>query len=110
MEPTSSRPLDYGAFISLVALEDGNKALNFLTRSKLRFPNNPMILNNLAVAYAYNGDIREASTQLNQVNSIRLPEDKQPVITATKGLIAYRKGDIESGRKFYFDAIEKLTK
>ena len=60
MEPFSIRPLDYGAFISLVALEDGEKALTFLEQSVLKKPNDPTTLNNLAVAHAYIGDIEQS--------------------------------------------------
>ena len=105
MEPTSSMPLTFGAFISLVALENGHKALTFLERAAVRIPNDPMVINNQAVAYAYIGDIEKATTSLNQLNSMQLPKDRKAVQVATNGLIEYRRGEFSKGRDLYIDAI-----
>ena len=53
--------------------------------------------------------LNKADIQLNRINFKQLPERMQPVFNATKGLIAYRKGEIDKGRAFYFDAIQNAN-
>ncbi len=106
MEPTSLMPLVFGAFISLVALENGDKALTFLDRAAVRIPNDPMVINNQVVAYAYIGDIEKATKKLNQLNSMQLPKNRKAVQIATNGLVEYRRGEFSKGRDLYIDAIK----
>lgn len=107
MEPTSSRPLDCGAFISLVALEDGDKGLFFMEKIKMLKPDDQMIRNNMAVAFAYKGDVEKASKLGSTLNLSRAAEHKQPTYIATTGLIEYRKGSIKKGRILYLDAAQR---
>ena len=106
MEPTSSRPLIFGVFISLVALEDGDKAIYFMEKVQQLKPSDYMVTNNLVVAHAYKGDIKQALDISKNLNLSQAAKDKKPVYLATKGLVAYRTHDLGNGRNLYFDAIK----
>ena len=106
MEPTSSRPLTLGTFISLVALEDSEKAIFFMEKARQLNPSDQMIVNNLVVAHAYKGDINKASQLSNDLSLSKVAKNSKPIYIATKGLLAYRMNDFEKGRDLYLSAIK----
>lgn len=106
-DPTSTRPLIMGSFIADVAMEDGFAAADFCERASLIAPNEHWIQNNLAVAYAYAGDLdlaREHSLRSQQVHD--LTPAAKAVRVATKGLIAYRAGNPAEGFLAYAEALQ----
>ena len=110
MEPTSSRPLLNGAFTALVALEDGKQAINFLKKAEVLVSNDPTVFNNMAIAYAYCGKLDDAQRELIHAENIykrthNSLELSLSMLTATKGLLAYRNGRIEEARNLYLEAV-----
>jgi len=70
-------------------------------------PNDPTFLNNLAYTYALDGKIEEAETKLGQLEK-QTKEDADEITVcrkATKGLVAFKKKDVERGRSLYQEAI-----
>ncbi len=106
MEPTSTRPLALGGFVAEVALEDGVSAKEFFLRAQVLAPNDSWANNNLAVALAYCGELDEAEFYLDKNDHQHLTDRAYAVHLATRGLIAYRRGDPLRGRQLYMQASE----
>lgn len=106
MEPTSARPLVLGAFCAGVALGDGVAMLQFTERLLLGASAEPMVLNNHAVALAYAGRLDDAQATLDTINPKSLNERVRVFYEATRGLIAYRRGDRDTGMQLYLKAAE----
>jgi tetratricopeptide (TPR) repeat protein len=70
-------------------------------------PDDPGILNNLAYCLLELGKIPEAESALARAKSDPDKPGLEPALKATKGLLAFRKGDLAEGRRLYLEAIEK---
>lgn len=69
-------------------------------------PNETAFMNNLAYAYALNGNTEEADMVLaNLFTRVSKNTDTYICAIATKGLIEFRKGNLTEGRTFYMQAI-----
>lgn len=106
MEPTSIRPFILGAFSAGVALGDGEVMLTFTNRALLGASGDPMVLNNHAVALAYVGRCDDAEDHLTSIPSHAITDEQRVFVQATHGLVAYRRGDRETGVKHYLAAGE----
>jgi tetratricopeptide (TPR) repeat protein len=107
-QPFSSRPALIASYLASVGTEDYDKAAR-LARNGLRAnPGNQMLLNNLAYALAEKGELTEAGRVLNVVDADHLNSREVGIVTATRGLIAYREGNAPGGRALYLTAIDRL--
>ena len=61
--------------------------------------------NNLTVALAFLGEVESAKQELAKINPRSISEDRFGIYVATIGLVAFRSGQIEAGRKGYQDAV-----
>lgn len=109
-QPFSIEPGIEGSFISIVALENFHLAKQFALTGLEANPNEPILLNNLAVALINLDNLKEARQRLSQINPSEYPDSAQTTAalitkTATTGLLHYRKGEIARARQLYFDAI-----
>ena len=76
----------------------------FCTDKKLK--QQQLLINDYAYTLALNGNTAEAEIQILKAKNS--PDDAPEIkicITATKGLIAFRKGNIEEGHGYYTNAI-----
>ena len=67
-----------------------------------------MFLNNLAYTLALDNKVDEAQKRMDELQRISrfdMDESTAVCMKATQGLIAYRKGKIEDGRRLYLEAI-----
>lgn len=104
--PYARRPVQFAANISYSFLKDYDTAINILNLGLNANPNNPMFLNNKAYACALSGKIEEAERAIQEAKKLSLAKDTIVCLTATEGLTEFRKGNIEGGRKLYYDAIK----
>jgi tetratricopeptide (TPR) repeat protein len=104
-QPFSSRPAQHGSFIAATVYEDYIKALTFASLGLRSNPTDIILLNNYAFASAMIGDIAQAQRKLDIIAAGSLNLDERIAFQATKGLVAFRKGDFELGRMLYNDAI-----
>ena len=109
-QPFSIDPAIEGSYIAAVALEDFQMAKQFTLTGLDANHNEPVLLNNLAVALINLDDLTEAQKRLSQINPLEYPDDAQRTVaqitkTATTGLLHYRKGETAKARQFYSDAI-----
>lgn len=103
-EPFSSRPAVFGSYVASVGSMDFMEAVRFAKEGLRANPSDPILLNNLVFALAQSDHIEEANEHFKL---IRKPRDSRIDLTllATEGLLCYRRGEIERGRKLYKEAI-----
>ncbi len=108
-EPFSSRPSLEASFIASTYLEDYALAEKISRTGLQSQPYNNDLMNNLAYDLACQDKIQEAKSVINKIdqhNSVCL----KLCVTATKGLISFRSGDLDEGRSFYEEAISGAEK
>jgi len=104
-QPISSRAAIYASYLASTALRANENAIKILSLVRHIHPYNSGIINNLAFAYASINEPRKAIEELRRIRHITLDENSDAVISATTGLVEFRKGNIESGRNHYHKAI-----
>lgn len=110
-EPFSARPALFGSFIASVALEDYEQSLTFLEHGLTPNPNSSLLLNNKALSLARLGRTDEAEESLRKARENSSGDDEAAtILTATDGLIHFRKGEVSQGREKYEYAIEQARK
>lgn len=105
-QPFSHRPAVLATYIASTIFEDYQSSIDIAERSLIPNPNNPILLNNLAFAYAELGQLSEAQSALDRVDNTNSAPGDRVCLLATQGLIYYRRGVREQGRAFYRKAIE----
>ncbi len=106
-QPFSSDPAIFGSYHASMrrCFEDG---VRFAERGRRANPKDWLILNNLAFCLASLGRWKDADVVLRDVPTSPSPE-VTPTITATRGLIRLRAGDIATGQRLYRDAIDAMA-
>jgi tetratricopeptide (TPR) repeat protein len=104
-QPFSSRPAMLGSYIASM-MEDYEGGIEILTRSLIPNPDDTILLNNIAFAYANVGQLPKAQEALNRAKSGKQSLPNQVCLYATQGLVSYRLGDVSGGREFYQKALE----
>ena len=100
-ESFSSRPAQLGSYIGVSLTSDPGFAITCGKAGLQAEPRNAMLHNNIAVAFAYQNDLTNAFNHFGKIET-PLPQDfPAHVYWATAGLLCFRAGDIDQGRKFY---------
>ena len=105
-EPFSSRAAVHASFVAVSLNEDYRLGVACAKIGLQADPRHPVLLNNLAVAQAYLGDISTAQTTLNLVSTDFTDEHPEYIRVATTGLVRFRSGDIGAGRMYYEQAVD----
>ena len=102
------RPIGFAFDISCVYLKEYGYAANILKRYLNSEPNDPSAINNMVYTLGLSNRIEEAEEYLRRIN-LRSYLTNNTVnaicLIATCGLLYYRRGMVEEGRKMYNDAI-----
>lgn len=107
-QPFSANPCIHASFVALFGLEDFAQGLQIARVGLLANPNEPGVLNNGAVAAANLGNLGLARDYLRRAAKQKdLRAGMGAVLVATGGLIAYRSGDRDEGRRLYKSAIDR---
>jgi tetratricopeptide (TPR) repeat protein len=106
-EPFSSRPAQLGSFVAAVTLEDFVAAKEFALRGLQANPNDIILLNNLSLSYAEQGDLIRAVQTLNTAKALKGTGAEDIYLTASEGLLQFRFGNVEQGRRLYEEAIRR---
>lgn len=114
LEPFSNRPVNLGFTAADIGRDDMVDAEYFADRGRRANPGNPMQHNNHAYALAKLGRVAKAE-EVFAVCYVMIAKEagdkgELHVYKATAGLIAWRKGDIEVGRRSYREAAEYFDK
>jgi tetratricopeptide (TPR) repeat protein len=104
-QPFSSRPAIFGSHVASTILDDYVEAEAFARQGLLSNPDDFILQNNLAFALALAGDASGAAGVLRGVVETSLPDQQRVFLMATRGLIAFRAGDLATGRYLYRSAI-----
>jgi tetratricopeptide (TPR) repeat protein len=105
--PFSKRPVMLGSHISAL-LNDKERARDFLKAGLVSHPYDPQLLNNLGYSFALENKTEEALDYINKAGSISSMDISTKIcLTATRGLISFRTGLPDLGRKLYLDAIQQ---
>ncbi len=105
-EPFSSRPPSLGTFIAAVVLDDHDKGVQIGQQGLIANPSDSVLLNNLAFSLASLCRVTEAEVVFSKIHPRSCDLELQIALSATAGLIKFRKGLVEEGRSKYRHAIE----
>lgn len=104
-EPFAKRAAQMGSYMALVGANDP-KLAEMLVKEGLRsHPSDPALLNNLIVGLIEQGRLDEAETLYHSIGRPVSDQESETTLIATGGLLAFRRGNSDLGRKLYADAI-----
>jgi tetratricopeptide (TPR) repeat protein len=106
-EPFSSRPAFFGSQLAGTAMEDYELAAEIAEKAIISNPDDVSLYNNRAWALALAGRVDEAEAVMTLTKNLGVNDSARIVLTATRGLIAFRKGLVLAGRALYLDAIRE---
>ncbi len=112
---TNEEVEDVGPFLLLTylyvdAVGDASASVNAALAGLERFPNNARLLNNLAYALLQDGRVEEAADALERIDAAAIQDrSHQTCVTATRGLLALKRGDLPTGRQLYEQAAAIAT-
>lgn len=109
-QPFSKRSVVFGSYLASTVMKDQDKSLSLLKAGLVSHPNDPILINNMAYSLALKGRPEDALNELSKIRHTNLDSGAEICIEATKGLIAFRSGDIKMGRYFYKEAISHSKK
>lgn len=104
-QPFSSRPAIFAGYVASTALEDYGMAAKCLSIGYACNRNDATLLNNLAFALANQDNLVRATQLLDEADRLQVSRRQRLVLTATRGLIAFRLGNPTAGRVLYQLAI-----
>jgi tetratricopeptide (TPR) repeat protein len=108
LEPFSTRPAILGSFLSTARSNSIDRGIALAEAGLFSNPSNSNLLNNLAVLLAYKGEIDAADEYARRARNSS--EDKNDIANiATKGLIHFRRGEVDEALLSYEMAIEKAV-
>lgn len=106
--PFSSQPVMLGSHIAGMILDKRDIARNLLNAGLVSHPNDAQIINNMAYFLSLDNKVDDAE---NYLRKIRNPSEIKPTtkicLKATRGLISFRKGFHDEGRRLYLEAINE---
>lgn len=110
-EQYSTRATFYAYRLAATYQNNLKEGEDILKNSLVANKGDKLLINDYAYTLALNGKIEEAERQIFKAkNSLEDAPEVKICITATKGLIAFRKGDINDGHDYYKSAILEATK
>ena len=111
-EPYSTRSALFGSWIASMAIADFNEAERIVEAARLANPEDPHLLAQLFYCQASRGEIDSAESMLPRLETAiendqghRSPEEWEVMLHADRGLLAYRRGHVEEGRRLYHEAM-----
>jgi tetratricopeptide (TPR) repeat protein len=104
-QPFASAPAVLSTFILADIMGNYQEGKRISKAALFANPEDPMLLNNLAVCLLELGELEEAETTLERLKLNELESRGRAIFSATYGMLAFRKGDIDEGRRLYLEAI-----
>lgn len=105
-EPFSAAPAVHGSYVASIGMRDYGAAIDIARAGIMANPHDVTLRNNLAFSLAASGDVDAAAAELDAVRHlVRDPRDRV-LLAATGGMVAYRSGDVASGRTLYRKALD----
>lgn len=107
-QPFASEPADFASYAACVGAADFILAEHVCKEGLVANPSNHMLRNNLAFALGNQNRVEEASVEFHRIPAGLLTTTHQAILTATGGLIEFRAGRPDAGRKLYEEAVASL--
>lgn len=104
-EPFASLAAVFGSHEAALARQF-DVAAEFASAGLVANPDDALLRNNLVFALASADRVEEAEHHLHLLEGRALDDEMRLVVTATRGLVAFRRGDPELGRQLYRETIE----
>ena len=104
-EPFSALPAVFGSHQASLARKY-DEALEFADFGILANPDEFLLRNNAAFASASLDRVAEAEDYLTSLNESALTEDDRVILTATRGLVAFRSGRLAEARERYGSVVK----
>ena len=111
-EPYSTRSALFGSLIASMAIADFDEAERLVEAARLANPEDPRLLAQLFYCRASRGEVGAAAavlpkleTAVDSDESDRSPEEWKVMLHADRGLLAFRRGQVAEGRRFYGEAM-----
>jgi tetratricopeptide (TPR) repeat protein len=105
-EPFSSRPARMATFVGPVLLEDYDTSVRLAVDALRASPKEQGLRNNLVFALVSGGQLDDAIRQAALVEEAEMEPRLALVWQATRGALAFRKGEAEIGRTLYRNTIQ----
>jgi Tfp pilus assembly protein PilF len=109
-EPFSRKAAAFASYLASVPLERYDDCIELAKFGLVATPREPILLNNLTFALASSGRLEEAERAFALIPSDAFDSNVGPTLFATRGLLFYRRGNLEQGRLNYERAIEEARK
>ena len=106
-QPFASAPAVLNSYIASSIFLDFEAGRDVARNALRSNPDDPLLLNNLAVCLMEVGDIPGAEAALSRLTAQARSGTADATYGATSGMLAFRKGNTEDGRRLYLNAIEK---
>ena len=107
-EPFSTRPVNLGFTAAEIGSRDMRAAESFAEAGFRANPGDPMQHNNFAFTLVHNGHLSRAEAVFASCRMVLARHEghasDRAVFRATEGLLAFRVGDVDGGRRGYGDA------
>ena len=105
-QPFAASPAVQASYVAAVSLENYAEAVSILHAALVANPTHPSLLNNLSYSLANLGNLEEAEQQLLRAKK-SAPLSGLPIVSATDGLIAFRRQLYDKGSALYEEAIRQ---
>lgn len=108
-EPYSTRAILYAYGLSVNYLYDLSSGEEIMKKALETHIGNPTFINNYAYTLVLDGQVELAEDIITKVkkNNFSLTDIEDICLTATKGMISFRKGDAKNGSLLYLNAIDR---
>jgi tetratricopeptide (TPR) repeat protein len=104
-ESFSARPYGFGSSVISSLLGDGRSGEKFAREGLLTNPNHPGLINNIAFSLIVAGDPKAAKVEWLKADTKNADVNSKLCLLATAGLIEYRLGNGDAGRRCYEQAL-----
>jgi hypothetical protein len=109
-QPFAQEAAQFTSYAASVGAEDWGLAQKAAEVGLVANPADHMLRNNLAFALANQGFLKEASDHLRLIPWTQVLGRERAILIATEGLMLFRHGDVDHGRRQYREAITALNK
>ena len=105
-EAFAANPAIFGSYEAAL-IRRYDVSITFAQLGLIANPDEFLLHNNLAFALASSNQVDAAIAHLDQIDEARLNDEERQILTASRGLVAFRLGEYAEGRGLYRETIEK---
>jgi hypothetical protein len=103
-QPFASRPAEFGSYHASAG-QDFKSGVELARAGLVANPSEFLLRNNLAFCLASMDEVKAATAEFAEIDESKLAREQRSTYLATKGLIAFRSGDPDTGRRLYQQSI-----